>query len=60
VWALLAERLRELGVHRLASALKESASHPGSSLASSAYATPCHSRPGSVASLGEVSHVMVE
>ncbi len=59
VWVLLAERLRELGIHRLAAALKEGASRPGSSLSlasSSAYATPCPSRPGSAASLlgGEV------
>jgi hypothetical protein len=63
-WALLAERLRQLGIHRLASALRESASlslsRPGSSCGgscsslasfSSAHPTPCHSRPGSAASL---------
>lgn len=65
VWALLAERLKQLGVHRLAAALRECASlggssRPGSScgggggsfsLPSSAHPTPGHSRPGSAASL---------
>jgi hypothetical protein len=65
VWALLAERLKQLGVHRLAATLRESASlggssRPGSScgggggsfsLPSSAHSTPGHSRPGSAASL---------